>query len=472
MKTDSASIQDKFADDVRHIHGNLFKVRREAVTLARPGVSSEDGRLVYGNPRWFVNKEGKPEAKGIDKAKMEELKGSIRERGVDHPIRLRVAKDDSGNEVLEVVNGERRFRAISELCEKDVDSFDAVSGKMIAASDIYEWIECRIEVMDDATALCCALRLNETSEVIGETANINVVKVLRESGYDDQEILKATGKSISWLRETEKIIGLDEACLENLHSDKINRTVALRLAAIEDVTQRVAMLDEIKRAAEARHSEKVRQAKSKMEKAIMDHEVEEALADEAKEDGDVEQAEKHKAKSSEAKKKAKIMESELKKKPKATSRDLEKVQGRNKPLTSAKIQSLYMKPLKDLIENDGVRDEGEDLDLSCLVLLQAILEAIVGGHDDIWTVLDEHCPVVASESYEESEEDEEDSVAVEASSEDDEDSSDDEEDESEESEDDDDSYMDVNEEDSYDDEMTDDLEREFQEELRAMERDS
>jgi hypothetical protein len=203
-----------FADDVRHLHGNLFQVKRNRIELAQPGLKNENGKLVYGNPRWFTNKDGRPEAKGInEKSKMEELRNSIQDEGLENPIRLRVIEGKKN--FLEVVNGERRFRSVEDLCKKNVLCFDPATNDQKNAEEVFEWIDARIDFMDDKMAIRIALKPNETSEVIGDLANLNVVRVLRQSGYDDQEILSATGKSISWLRETEKIIGLDEVCYEH-----------------------------------------------------------------------------------------------------------------------------------------------------------------------------------------------------------------------------------------------------------------
>lgn len=468
---DSKKVADQFGDEVSHIRGNLFRVKRGSINIAKAGLSSSDGKLVYGNPRWFVNKNGKPEARGLDRGKMEELKGSIMERGMDHPIRLRVADDG----ILEIVNGERRFRAIGELVEDERDCFDQSSGEIAPASEVHEWVECRIEYMDDATALCCALKLNETGEVIGETASLQVVKVLRESGYDDQEILKATGKSIAWLRETERLIGLDEVCLEHLRSDMINRQVALRLAKVKDVEERVSMLERIKAAAEERHAETVRQSKQKAERARA--KLGESIVDsfEAEIEGKESAPEKSKAERK-AKKSLEKAEAELRKsegkKPKAVTNDVHKAEGTNKPLTSAKILSLYLEPIAELIEGDGVCERGA-FDVASLSMIHAILEAILNGDKEMWDILDGHCRVeeVAEESESEEEaseesEHEEDSY-IDASSDEDEESADDS-DEDEEEEDDDDSYAEDSADDSDEslDEMTAELEREFEEELR------
>lgn len=467
---DSKRIAEEFGDKVSHISGNLFRVRRKAINIARAGLSSSDGKLVYGNPRWYVNKNGKQEARGLDVAKMEELKGSIAERGMDHPIRLRVADDG----ILEIVNGERRFRAIGELVNDDRECFDQASGDMAPASGVHEWVECRIEYMDDATALRCALKLNETGEVIGETASLHVVKVLRESGYDDQEILKATGKSIAWLRETERLIGLDEVCLEHLRSDMINRQVALRLAKVKDVEERVSLLDRIKAAAEERHAENIRQSKEKAEKARA--KLGESIVDsfEAEIGGEESAPEKSKAERK-AKKSLEKAEAELRKaevkKPKAVTNDVHKAEGTNKPLTSAKILSLYLEPIAELIEGDGVCERGE-FDVAALSLIHAILEAILNGEREMWEILESHCQVLQQVDEVEESEDEEGSYAEATEESEDEDAEDAEESESDEE--DEESYIDISDEDDDSDddsdddldEMTADLEREFEEELR------
>jgi hypothetical protein len=480
MKFDSqeqaSRIQEEFKGEVVHVSGNMFRVKRGIIEFAKAGISSVDGKLVYGNPRWFVNGEGRSEAKGIENSKMDELKHSIRDRGVDHPVRLRVTEDRDGKSFLEVVNGERRLRAIDELCESGIDCMDALSGGSRPAKDVYEWVECRVEHMDDAMALCCALQLNETGEIIGDNANVNVVKVLRESGYDDQEILKATGKSLSWLREMDQLISLDEVCLKHYQSDVINKRVALRLALIKDVEERVSRLEKIKQAAEERHLEKVRQTRQKAEKAMDEANMAE-LDDFAQSMDDLESEPAGKKKSdklSKAIKKAEKAEKELEevsaKKKKATSKDADRAEGSSKPLSHAKISSKLLSPIQKLIKNDGSSEDG-DFDVASLMLIQAILEAILSGESDIMDILGEHCAVEQGESEaldseisaaDDDDEDEDENSYVEASDDDDADEEEEEEEE-EESE----AAADPFAEDQ--DEMVADLEREFEEELRSIE---
>lgn len=400
MKT--SQISEIFGEDVEHLHGNLFRAKRSKIRLAKAGLSVKDGKLVYGNPRWFVNGDGDQEAKGIEKGKMEELRNSIQDEGLENPIRLRV-KTDGKNQYLEVVNGERRFRCIEELCEKKLPCFHPATGDQISADELYEWVDCRIEFMDDEMALRCALRPNETSEIIGDLANINVVKTLRLSGFDDQDILKATGKSISWLRETEKIIGLDEVCFDHFQNDRINRKVALHLASIEDTEERIATLQKISEAASNRHAGKIESVDRKISRANMEQQCHETAAHLAKKIGDEDSAENHSKDAEKAKQKAESGIEEKKKLIKkgatAGSKDIDSTSKSSKPLSHNKIRSIYMDLIARIIESEGIDEDGDSLgiNLEMLAAVSAVLSEIMSGNKNAMDVLMESCPLVMDE---------------------------------------------------------------------------
>lgn len=450
-------ISSIFGDDVQNLHGNLFRVKRSRIRLSKQGIASENGKLVYGNPRWHINRMGEQAAKGMDKAHMDELRNSIQDEGLENPIRLRVVEDGKKS-FLEVINGERRFRCVEQLCERNVPCFDSSEEAEKPASEIYEWIDCRIDFMDDKTALRIALKPNATSEIIGEAANIHVVKTLRDSGFDDQEILKLTGKSISWLRETEKIIGLDSTCLEHFEQDKINRTVALHLALVENADERLELLEKIKESAQMRHSQKIKKVEEKKAKAEEEIECEEAAASLAEKYGDEEAAEAHSSKSEKAKKRAKAMEGECKslasKPAKATSKDLDS----SAPLSHKKIKSLYVDLISSIIEGEGFDEDGNSygLNLELLAAVGGVLSAVMEGKKDSMDVLVEHCSlVIEDEEIEDS--DNEDDYAVEDSSDD----IDEEYEEEEEDEDGDEYYEEEDVSDEYETPM--ELEKEFEE---------
>lgn len=423
----SSKISEVFGNDVEHLYGNLFRVRRSRIKLADQGLSVDgEGNLIYGNPRWFTNKEGNKEARGFEKSKMEELKNSIQDEGLENPIRCRIIEDGKKSH-LQVINGERRLSSLNDLCEKDLPCYDPSTNSQVKASELYEWIEARVEFMDDEMALRCALKPNETSEQIGDLANVYVVKTLRDSGFDDQAIMRATGKSISWVRETERIMELDEVCLENFETQKINRKVALQLALIENAEERISVLEKTLQAAEIRHAKKVEGVAQKKKKADETAEIEQATAELAKEMGDEETAEKHSEKLKKAKKRSESSDKEHKKLisegATATSKDMEEASG-TKPLSHKKIQSEYVDYIESIIDADGVADDGTSMGLNVDMLrsILGILQAIMEGNKDVYTVLLENCPDLeaelsaeteTSESEEDEDEDEEEEAEAE-----------------------------------------------------------
>lgn len=396
----SIDIPELFGDDVIHLHGNLYRVRRNRIRLAKSGLSVEDGKLVYGNPRWFVNKDGELEARGTESSKMEELRSSIQISGLDNPIRLRPI--DGEDRHLEVVNGERRFRCIENLCDSDEMCHDSSVGNTAPASDVYEWVDCRIEVMDDKTALGVALKTNETSEVIGDLASLQVVKALREAGYDDQEVLKATGKSLSWLRETDRIMGLDEVCLDHFQKDQITRKAAIQLALVANAEERLSLLEKIVEVARGRKESRLKSLNKIVENADMESEVADAAAHLAALDGEDQKSKDLAAKSGRAKDKAENARKERDKvasKPaKADAKDFKNAKG-PKPLAHGMIQSEYVDLIAQIIENEGFDEEGDslNLDLGLLSAVLGVLEAIMKGEDDSMSVLSCHCALEVSD---------------------------------------------------------------------------
>jgi len=407
-----SDISEAFGDDIRHLHGNLFRVRRALVRVAKPGLSVREGEIVYGNPRWFRNGRGDLEARGVESSKMEELRESIRSSGLDNPIRLRPIYGEDAH--LEVVNGERRFRCIEGLCDENSRCYDSGAGDNAPASVVYEWIDCRIEDLDDKEALAIALKTNETSEVIGDQASIQVVKTLRDAGYDDQEVLKATGKSLSWLRETDRIISLDEVCLGHFEEDHITRKAAIQLALIENAEERIQILEGILSIARDRHSSKIRS----LDKAVDDAEKKELISKSAAKVamsiGDEEQAEELEAAGARAAKKAAKAKEERQKAsskpPKADVKDIKKVKASKapEPHPAGSIHSVYLEKIQEIIENDGFDDEGDSLgvDVGILVAVSGVLEAIAAGEEDVASVLAIHCPLVNEDEISDEDEDE------------------------------------------------------------------
>jgi hypothetical protein len=408
----SELISEAFGDDVLHLHGNLYRVKRRLVRVAKPGLSVRNGRIVYGNPRWFKNGRGEFEARGVESSKMDELKESIRGSGLDNPIRLRPIYGDDPH--LEVVNGERRFRCIEELCEEDAKCRDSSSNEDGPASEVYESIDCRIEYLDDEDAIAIALKTNETSEVIGDQASIQVVRALRAASYDDQDILRATGKSLSWLRETDRIISLDEVCLGHFEEDRITRKAAIQLALIENAEERLEILESILKIARDRHSVKLNVLDKKVEEAEERELVNKSAAKVARSIGDEKQADKLDAAGNLAADKASKARADREKASSKTAKadmaDIKKARNSKAPPPPPSIESIYLDKIQEIIDNDGFDEDGDSMgvDVGVLVSVLGVLESMVSGDEDVASVLALHCPLVnEDESLEDEDEDEE-----------------------------------------------------------------
>jgi hypothetical protein len=455
-------VAEMFGEDVRHLHGNLYRVRRSRIRLAPAGLAVEDGRLRYGNPRWFPNKAGSSEARGLESSKMEELKASICTSGLDNPIRLRPV--DSDEPFLEVVNGERRFRCIEELCSSDEDCHDAAVGDSAPASEVYEWVDCRIEDLDDHGALGVALKTNETSEVIGDLASIHVVKTLREAGFDDQDILVATGKSVSWLRETDRIISLDEVCLQHFENDQITRKAALQLALIEDAEERIAVLEQVVSIAQRRHSSKMEKLDRDLEAAETEEYVAAEAAKVAEDVGDEDADEIHRAVSKAGKRAGKVREERAKvsrKGAKADARDVKKVTGPKTAEAEVGLNSSYLEMIESIIDQEGFDDEGNayGLDLNVLAAVLGVIRGIVDGEEDILEILKLHCCLVDEDGQVDYSDENSDEFVEEADEDDEDDEDEDDEEEGDEERD----SLQEEDRDSWDDadETPAELEKEF-----------
>jgi len=253
-------LSELFGDDIRHIEGNLYKVKRSIIVLPEP-FDSDSKVFKAGNPRWFLTEDGKMIAKGLhgtdkDAKESQELRDSIRNEGMEHPIRLRFLENE-----LVGVNGERRLRACSELEKNDEKCFDQDLGKFRDAKDVVGWIQARISVMTEEEAMKKAVEGNETSVPIGHAATVNIVKGYNQLYQDQAEskgmsgkradkwikskIKQQMGKSDAWIDDTMKMVNLDNDTLIALHQEKIDRQVAINLSEISNLDERLERLNDV-----------------------------------------------------------------------------------------------------------------------------------------------------------------------------------------------------------------------------------
>lgn len=227
----------KKADKIQHLHGNLYRVHSSLIAYAEP-VELEN-MVAFSNPRrTMVN--GVLTGKGLTKIEMDELREAIRTEGLHHPLMLRCV--EMGKPMV-LLNGERRKRCIDKLKSDKQVCLDPASGTEVPAQDLYEYVECRIlKDIDDKTAFKHAFSSNERAVDIGEGATVALIRSWRKHKWSDDDILGVTGKSITWLRDSDLLVHLDKKTFSALAANEINRTVAIKLAKIKDTKDRQVAL--------------------------------------------------------------------------------------------------------------------------------------------------------------------------------------------------------------------------------------
>jgi len=383
-------IVEMFSEDsVQHLDSNLYRVRFSDINPANAGLMSEQGQILYGNPRWTRSPDGNLIARGIkgnglqhkiESKKMEELRESIARDGLENPLRLRITQID-GDPALEIVGGERRWRSISYLIEHDETVIDPETGEEVPAEEQFKWVHARINEMDDDAALELAFRPNETGETIGDGASVEVVEKLRSCNYDDDRILKITGKSTSWLYDSDKILGLDDTSLASFKNDEINRAMALRLCDVDDVDLRHRKLEAVKEKALVKFIAR----KEALQGAIEEGEtaVEIGLAEKrmAEIDGDKEAADEIDNEIQDLQEDVVELQQELEELDEQGPRAGTSDDDEDKPFTPAKIKKGIYIPVVEIVKNDGMDEEGNELeiDLDDAKLVKKVLEVILKG---------------------------------------------------------------------------------------------
>lgn len=390
---------------IEHLKGNLYRVQLGLIKFSE---QTEADVLTFSNPRLLT---ANPKPKGLGKDEMNELREAIRTEGLENPLLLRWI-DVDGERTLQLVGGERRKRCLDKLVGSDVECYDPATESWKKASEMYEYVDCRINEMDDQSAFKHAFSENECSVGIGDGATIGLIGEFRKADWTDDQILQTTGKSISWLRDTDILLGLDEKTLTALTSEEINRASALQLAQVEDIQERIELLETAKKFAVKRldalksklthevevAENKVEIAKAQVVEAEMKHQGAKKQAAEAKIEKVQKRIDDKKHEIEELEEVVPIINSKdihrAKNKAAAASSDLTEEQLEDgKSLTNAKLAKHWVEPLSELIKEwDGIEDQATDLqiDLCDAKLVLLLIDAKNEGNKDILGLLEAH----------------------------------------------------------------------------------
>jgi hypothetical protein len=405
--TEMSELQEllaEFGDDVVHIKGNLYEIKESLIEIPEP-FDPNAKKLKVGNPRWTTGSDGKTIAKGLfgskkDSEEAESLRNAIRDHGMDHPIKVRIEKGKTTK--LVCINGDRRLRARSKLRKDKTKCYNAATGKKESAEKVLEFVECRVGIWSEEEAIEQAITGNDTSVPIGVAATVHVVRSLKKH-YEDvamkddsltnekqrstfvgrQIRLRMGSKSETWLREEYELLKLDDKTFQALRNETIDRKVAISLASISDVADRLERLDLV---CDALH-EHIAAKKEKLQADIEKLEDKRILAaiqvDDDKLDGlDPSESEEQVAEiESKVNSKNEDLVDLEESPPSATSRQLDqanqkvsKSKGGDvkvKPFTYSKINRCWKKQCEKLI-----KEENEEIDLEDARLVNLIIDTM------------------------------------------------------------------------------------------------
>ena len=130
---------------IQHIERDLYRVRLDEVKFAE---GSESEALSFRNPRCIL---GSTNPKGFSREEMTELREAIRTEGLKQPILLRWIEID-GERNIQCIGGERRCRCIRKLVADNEQCWDAAEETFKPAAELYQYVDARINNLDDASA--------------------------------------------------------------------------------------------------------------------------------------------------------------------------------------------------------------------------------------------------------------------------------------------------------------------------------
>ena len=193
--------------------------------ISQYSTNESDGYLNDSIPISKIKPNKNQPRKEFDKAAMEDLKNSIKEKGILQPIAVREIK--KGN--YEIIAGERRYRAAKEIGLKNIPVYIL---SVDSESEIMEYalIE-NIQRVD--------LDPIEASEAFALLKS--------KYGLSQNEISKKVGKSRSLIANSLRLLKLPTSIKLDIKNKKLSTGHAVSLLGLKNKIQMLAIADRIKK---------------------------------------------------------------------------------------------------------------------------------------------------------------------------------------------------------------------------------
>jgi hypothetical protein len=376
-------IQPLGEDGLYLVDWNLLEIAKE--------MTGEEKEFRFFNPRhlgqYEMEKDGdKVEfflGQGFGKDEMRELMNDIIQNGQAYPLQGYFCI--GGSLKVRVNDGERRYRCIERMIDKDMKVWSRQHKQFLAAKEVYAQVLCRVEIMTEEEAFMRACAISETAVKWGDGANARLVKMLYTQGKSDDEICKLLNKSKHWLAETCTLNELDDYCFNFLLSGNINRKAALDLAKIKDAKSRQTWLVAAWKDALEQHAALQAKNEKLLEKAEADEELAQAELEEAKGNNEssetIAELESAAIEAGEKIKKRKQINA-ASARPIVKSKNLRRAGGFLSALRAPKIKKKLQ-----LVEEMIEKKDTTVVDLKILEVLRIAYQCILDGEEDLNKVL-------------------------------------------------------------------------------------
>ena len=365
---------------------NLYWVNPMDLFFADGGFDPDSDKLEYRNIRYALSNQ-KLVGKGLERETMSRLAERIRVEGLhQYPICRWF------EEGVQVVDGERRTRAILKLIADNAQCWDKDAKQWVSAKDLYGKIAVFVFDMTDEEALKINFSASESGENFGDGAVVAYVKYLRKCNMEDKEILSLTGHHAEWLKQTDKLCDLDDDTFQALCNSKITRGLAINLLDIDDVDTRLSELNQRIELAEKRWVAEKGKLETKKEKIGDKLEILKEEEKSAVKEDNPEVAEKVSKKKKKVSDSLKTTAEKLKQHEETQPKAGAKTDPEPKPLTYAKIQINWLDVVTEILQNDCKDGEGNDLEIERedLILTKLLCDQQRKGQKDIVRILKAH----------------------------------------------------------------------------------
>lgn len=245
--------------EIKHLHGALYLVPFDKIEL--PEAEGKSDSYEFQNPRGITDK-----GQGVltDAESSESLRNDIASKTLMTPLVCRFVKKGK----VQLVGGERRFRALSYLIKNQImvrDPQNIVTdekGKseygFRLANYVYENVLCQVyHADDDIEALAYSYSENDQRQNFNSGHDVAMMLELRRKRVGDDKILSVLQKTKAWLKDTDDLVkSLDPKTLGDLVEGRIDRVAAQKLSKIEDRSIRERVLEEAKSVSDGRNEKR------------------------------------------------------------------------------------------------------------------------------------------------------------------------------------------------------------------------